>query len=67
MTDVQKLKQKSQPNNLEISGGAPSIILSRIPNLPINKIINAAVSDTQVRAEAIIIKYIVDIIPLLLK
>ena len=67
MTDVQKLKQKSQSNNLEISGGASSTILSRTPNLLINKIINAAVSDTQVSAEAIIIKYIVDITPLLLK
>lgn len=67
MTDVQKLKQKSQSNNLEISGGASSIILSRTPNLPINKIINAAVSDTQASAEAIIIKYIVDITLLLLK
>ena len=43
INDTQKLKQKSQSNNLEISFGARIIILSRIPNFPISKIPNAEV------------------------
>lgn len=62
MTEIQKLKQKSQSNNLEMSFGAVEIILSRIPSLPISKIINAA---TRAMTHAVI-KYISDIVLLLL-
>lgn len=61
MDDVQKLRQKSQSNNWEIKDGARSIILSRRPILPINKIRKAAVSAT-----SIAILYTSDIILLLL-
>lgn len=61
MSDIQKLRQKSQSNNWEIKEGARSIILSRKPILPMNKIRKAAV-----RATNITILYISDIILLLL-
>lgn len=41
MTEIQKLKQKSQSNIFEMSLGAVDIIKSRTPILPINKIMNA--------------------------
>ena len=43
---VQKLKQKSQSNNFDISFGAFSIILSLIPNLSISRIKKAANKET---------------------
>ena len=62
MNDTQKLKQKSQSNNLEISLGALAIMLSLIPNFPVSNIINAAVKATHTKAKSNIIKYTVDII-----
>lgn len=64
MSDVQKLKQKSQSNNLEISFGARAIISSRTPNFPISRIPNA---DAHAIIAAILItKYNVGIALLLL-
>ena len=62
MTDVQKLRQKSQLNNWEISFGALAIMLSLIPNFPISNIANAAAKAIYIKAENIVIKYTVDII-----
>lgn len=62
MTEVQKLRQKSQSNNWEISFGALAIMLSLIPNFPINNIINAAAKAIYIKAESNVIKYTVDII-----
>ena len=62
MSDVQKLKQKSQSNNWEISLGALAIILSLIPNFPISNMTNAAAKAIYIKAESNVIKYIVDII-----
>lgn len=64
ISDVQKLKQKSQSNNLEISFGDLIIISSRIPNLPISKIPNAEVH--AIMTVRPITKYNVDIALLLL-
>lgn len=62
ISDVQKLKQKSQSNNREISLGALAIISSRTPSFPISKISNAAAKAIYIKAESIVIKYTVDII-----
>lgn len=62
ITDVQKLKQKSQSNNREISFGALATMLSLIPNFPISNIVNAAAKAIYIKAESIVIKYTVDII-----
>ena len=62
MSDVQKLKQKSQSNNWEISLGALAIILSLTPNFPISNIMNAAAKAIYIKAKSSVIKYIVDII-----
>ena len=62
MSDVQKLKQKSQSNNLEISLGALAIILSLMTNFPISNITNAAAKAIYIKAESNVIKYTVDII-----
>lgn len=62
MSDVQKLKQKSQSNNWEISLGALVIMLSLIPNFPISNMINAAAKVVYIKAKSSVIKYIVDII-----
>ena len=62
ISDVQKLKQKSQSNNREISLGALVIISSRTPSFPISKIANAAAKAIHIKAESIAIKYTVDII-----
>jgi hypothetical protein len=62
ISDVQKLKQKSQSNNREISLGALVIISSRTPSFPISKIANAAAKVIYIKAESIVIKYTVDII-----
>ena len=63
INDVQKLRQKSQSNNSEMSFGAFAIISSRMPILLINNIIKADVSDiAHTKAQNSIIKYIVDII-----
>ena len=62
MSDVQKLKQKSQSNNLEIRIGAFAIISSRIPSFPISKIIKAEARAIYIKAESIVIKYTVDIV-----
>ena len=64
MSENQKLKQKSQSNNLEINRGARIIISFLISSLPINKMPKAAILAT-IKATSII-KYIVDIILLLL-
>lgn len=56
MTDVQKLRQKSQSNNLEMSFGALAIMLSLIPNFPISNIINAAAKAIYIKAESNVIK-----------
>lgn len=56
MADVQKLRQKSQPNNLEMSFGALAIMLSLIPNFPISNIINAAAKAIYIKAESSVIK-----------
>jgi hypothetical protein len=56
MTDVQKLRQKSQSNNLEMSFGALAIMLSLIPNFPISNIINAAAKAIYIKAESSVIK-----------
>lgn len=62
MTDVQKLRQKSHSNNLEISLGALVIISSRTPSFPISRIANAAIRAIYTVAKAIVIKYIVGIV-----
>lgn len=62
MTDVQKLKQKSQSNSLEINFGALAIMLSLIPNFPISNMTNAAAKAIYIKAESIVIKYTVGII-----
>lgn len=62
MSDVQKLRQKSQSNNLEIIIGALAIISLRMPSFPISKIIKAEARATYIKAESIVIKYTVDII-----
>lgn len=62
MSDVQKLKQKSQLNICDISLGALVIISSLIPNFPISNIINAAAKAIYTKAESNVIKYTVDII-----
>ena len=62
MTDTQKLKQKSQSNNREISFGALVIMLSLIPNFPISNMTNAAAKAIYIKAESIVIKYTVDIV-----
>lgn len=64
MSDSQKLKQKSQSNNCEISLGALAIIKSRIPSFPINKIMKAA--KHAIISVLLVIKYISDIALLLL-
>ena len=56
---VQKLKQKSQSNNCDMSFGALAITLSRIPNFPISKIKKAV---TNAICKVITIKCISDII-----
>lgn len=56
MTDVQKLRQKSQSNNLEMSFGALAIMLSLIPNFPISNIINATAKAIYIKAESSVIK-----------
>lgn len=56
MADVQKLRQKSQSNNLEMSFGALAIMLSLIPNFPISNIINAAAKAIYIKAESSVIK-----------
>lgn len=63
ISDTQKLKQKSQSNNWEISFGALITISSRMPNLPKSIITNAAVNeDINTKKQNNIIKYTVDII-----
>jgi hypothetical protein len=62
MSDVQKLKQKSQSNNLEIKIGAFAIISSLIPSFPISKIIKAEARAIYIKDESIVIKYTVDIV-----
>lgn len=62
MTDTQKLRQKSQSNNWEISFGALAITLFLIPNFPISIMANAATKAIYIKAESIVIKYTVDII-----
>lgn len=56
MADVQKLRQKSQSNNLEMSFGALAIMLSLIPNFPISNMINAATKAIYIKAESSVIK-----------
>ena len=68
MSEIQKLKQKSQSNNLDISIGALSTIRSRIPNFSNSIIVKDAIhaiTTAYIKTVSIII-YIVDIIPLLL-
>ena len=67
MTEIQKLKQKSQLNKSDISLGASSIILSLNSNLLISSIINAEAKAIFKKAKSQVIKYIVDIVLLLLK
>ena len=62
MADVQKLKQKSQSNSLEINFGALAIMLSLIPNFSISNIVNAAAKAIYIKTESIVVKYTVDII-----
>lgn len=64
MSENQKLKQKSQSNNLEINRGARIIISFLISSLSINKMPKAAIL-AAIKATSII-KYIVGIILLLL-
>lgn len=47
-TDVQKLRQKSQLNNLDTSAGALAITPSRTPVLPISSMTNADDKDTKI-------------------
>ena len=56
IAEVQKLRQKSQSNNLEISFGALAIMLSLIPNFPISNMINAAVKAIYSKAKSNVIK-----------
>lgn len=51
MRDTQKLRQKSQLNNLEITLGALAIIASLIPVLPNSKIINAGTKIKYISAQ----------------
>lgn len=62
ISDVQKLKQKSQSNNREISFGALVIILSLMPSFPISKMTKAEAKVIQIKAAISVIKYIVDIV-----
>ena len=62
ISDVQKLKQKSHSKSLEINLGALAIMLALIPNFPISNIRNTAAKAIHIKAESIIIKYIVDIV-----
>lgn len=64
--DVQKLKQKSQLNNCEISFGALSIIAFLTPNLSIRSIANADANVTKTSKNKNVIKYISGIALLLL-
>ena len=62
MSDVQKLRQKSQSNNWEISFGALAIMPSLIPIFPISNIIKAEAKDMYIKACKRVIKYTVDIV-----
>lgn len=68
MSETQKLKQKSQLNNSEITLVPLSITKSRIPDLPKNKIAKDAISAmliTPIKNDTIL--YISDIVLLLLR
>lgn len=65
MSDNQKLKQKSHPNNSEINFGERIIIQSRMPILPNSSMIKATTK--AIITVKPIIKYTVDIILVLLK
>lgn len=58
MHETQKLKHKSQLNNLEISSGALVVTVSLIPHFPRSRITKADARIVQARAQNIVIKYI---------
>ena len=62
MRDIQKLKQKSQLNNLEIILGALAIIASLIPVLLNSKMVNAGTRIKQISAQNTVAKYTTDIV-----
>lgn len=64
MSDNQKLKQKSHPNNSEINFGERITTQSRIPVLPNSNMIKATIK--AIITVKPIIEYIVDIILVLL-
>ena len=64
MSDSQKLKQKSHPNNSEINFGERIIMQSLNPDLPNSNITNATTK--AIITVRPIIKYIVDITHVLL-
>ena len=61
ISPVQKLRQKSQLNNSEISLGDRTTTASLIPNLPMSRMIKAEPKAIKIRAQIIVIKYIADI------
>lgn len=67
MNETQKLKQKSQLNNSEITLVPLSITKSRIPDLPKNKIAKDAISAMLITSKNDTILYISDIVLLLLR
>ena len=56
MHELQKLRHKSQLNNLEMSLGAFVVTVSLIPHFPKSKIMKADAKAIQARAQSIITK-----------